>query len=288
MASHVVREKIEHVIDMMAHTVMAVCLIRNFMTFILCRLGWCSDAETVYHLRSGVHVKLRNRSTDFLILREIHGYGDYSADYFQLPEDGQVLEIGGHIGLFTLLMAKAVPQGRIMVYEPDTENFKLLAFNLELNNFDNVFAMNQGVAAETGKRSFYVSPGNTGGHSLYGDQYSSRLVEIHTRSIHDVFTDLMSKSVCLIKMDCEGAEYEILEAMTDDEFRQVDRMIMEVHEVAGRKKEEIAALLSKQGFQIEWKNVMARTRSQVPVAKDASVLTTDMILHAFRRKGDRV
>src|SRR5271168_535718 len=57
-----------------------------------------------------------------------------------------VIDVGAHIGYYTLLFAKtAGPSGRVISFEPLPQNFALLQENIGLNHLDNVLALPQAV-----------------------------------------------------------------------------------------------------------------------------------------------
>src|SRR5919108_6579842 len=59
--------------------------------------------------------------------------------YFSPNEGDTVVDIGAHIGLYSLIAAKRVgPSGKVIAIEPDPENFKILKKNLLLNQLSNV------------------------------------------------------------------------------------------------------------------------------------------------------
>ena len=61
-----------------------------------------------------------------------------------------IIDIGAHIGYYSLLFAKCVgPSGRVFAFEPLPGNFALLQKNLQLNNLQNVHALNQAVFSRT-------------------------------------------------------------------------------------------------------------------------------------------
>jgi len=119
-----------------------------------------------------------------------------------------VLDIGAHIGYFTLIFAHLVgEQGKVFAFEPHPESFALLQKNIEVNHYRNVILVNKGLGAEQSKRKFYAHILGSG-YSLYGDERQPFL-EIETVKGDDYLRDKVDR-VDFIKIDIEGAEPEAL------------------------------------------------------------------------------
>src|SRR3989344_1260119 len=125
-----------------------------------------------------------------------------------------VLDIGAHIGYYTLMAAKRVgKKGKVYAFEPNQDNCALLTKNLKLNNFKNVVLVNKAVSRSSGKVKFFLSNVSTGMHSLIDiDNKSENIIEIEAVSLNDFFGKKIP-TVSIIKMDIEGGEYTALEGM---------------------------------------------------------------------------
>lgn len=78
-----------------------------------------------------------------------------------------VLDIGAHIGYYTLLAAKRVgSSGKVYAFEPNKENIALLSRNVKINGFKNVILVEKAVADSTKKQKLFLNPLSSGMHSL--------------------------------------------------------------------------------------------------------------------------
>jgi len=131
----------------------------------------------------------------------------------QIKEGDTVLDIGAHIGYYTLIFAELVGEtGKVYAFEPDPNNFKLLKKNIRVNNYSNVVLINKGVSDKTGNVKFYPrSDGNTGGGRINPIDINihKKPIEIDVVSLDDYF----SGTVNFIKMDIEGSETMALRGM---------------------------------------------------------------------------
>lgn len=128
-----------------------------------------------------------------------------------------VLDIGGHVGLFALYVAKRWPGVRVISYEPSATNFERFARNLELAGVENVEAINQAVTADGRDVQLVLDRGNTGGTTefvkpnghLKESAISTTLDKI-LDGLREPFVGSPDVRIKLLKIDAEGAEYEVL------------------------------------------------------------------------------
>jgi FkbM family methyltransferase len=137
------------------------------------------------------------------------------------------VDIGAHIGLFSVFASRTLHARRIIGVEPDPANFELLSRNISANNLENATLVKAALADETGERRIYTNPSNTGGHSFSPRGASSR--PVITVSLMELFNSSGVSECSLLKMDCEGAEMEILESAPDELLRIVSAISLEYH-----------------------------------------------------------
>lgn len=130
------------------------------------------------------------------------------------------IDVGAHIGKYTLSLARKVGLlGRVVAIEPDPINFKALAAGIAINKLKNVTALNIAAFDRECKLPLYVAPdeGRTPEGWLFGKGGSSinrkegRLRhEVAAKPLDKVAEDLRLSDVNYVKIDVEGAEYEVL------------------------------------------------------------------------------
>lgn len=128
-----------------------------------------------------------------------------------------MVDIGGHIGYFTLLAARAVgPTGRVFAFEPAPYNFGLLQRNVALNGYEHVVLHQMAVADKPGKARFYLHP-NSVGHSLQSETLGSTqtAIDMQITSLDEFFRAQDWPKVDLVKMDIEGAEPAAIQGMRE-------------------------------------------------------------------------
>jgi len=123
-----------------------------------------------------------------------------------------VAEIGANVGFFTLLFSGlAGPAGRVLAFEPDPENFRLLEKNAAANGRANISCRRAAVTDKAGSLKLYLSGENRGDHRIYDCGEGRPCVEIPAVSLDGELGP--GGRVDFIKMDIQGAEYKALLGM---------------------------------------------------------------------------
>jgi len=165
---------------------------------------------------------------DLGIFHEVWDHERYTAGLIStVAQGGTVVDIGAHIGLFSIFASRTLHARRIISVEPDPANFKLLSKNISANHVEGATLVMAAIADESGERRIYTNPSNTGGHSFYPRGASSRPVT--TVSLMELFKSLRVSECSLLKMDCEGAEMGVLENSPDELLRSLSAISLEYH-----------------------------------------------------------
>jgi FkbM family methyltransferase len=124
-----------------------------------------------------------------------------------------VLDVGAHIGFYTLLLARLVgPSGRVFSFEPDPSNFALLQQNVVLNSYANVSLYNFALSNRSGTVQLHLCSDNAGDHRIWQAPEARRSVAVPMVVLDDFLANTSSR-IQLIKMDIQGAEGAALDGM---------------------------------------------------------------------------
>jgi len=143
-----------------------------------------------------------------------------------------ILDIGGNIGTTSVFYSRMFPQAKIYTFEPVPTNFELLQKNI--SGLNNVTAFNVGLGDSDKRVQIYDSNelGNTGGFSIYDVNVDkSRSQEIQIKDAKAFLSEVGVEKVDLIKIDTEGAEYDILTTMDKELLSNAKWIIGELHGV---------------------------------------------------------
>lgn len=181
----------------------------------------------------GKPVHYRPGSSDVFDIYEILLKKDHKAAYWlpQAVDPEVILDIGANIGLAAIYLANRFPRAAIHCFEPMADNFALLTQNIA--PYPQITAHNLALGDQDGPRAIYASEGGEGiftGNSFYTlgvDQ--ERASQVMVRQPAGLLAELGIVQVDLIKIDTEGAEWEILSRFDKDLLARVKWIIGELH-----------------------------------------------------------
>lgn len=168
--------------------------------------------------RMGLTIFVRDEEPaydDKFTVREIFDEDAYQFD----PEwvrDGVVIDIGTNIGCFSLLAS--LHAKKVLSFEPEPHNLEMLRLNVEVNN-----APIEVIPHPVGHpRLTFIDNGS--GHSQIGQTHGSPVEVVDVNPYLDEFD-----RIALVKLDCEGGEYEFVETISEENIKKIDRMVGEFH-----------------------------------------------------------
>lgn len=192
-------------------------------------IGWLRS-DYVVELRDGTKIKLRYGTVDKGIVKEVFLLDHYRFALEHMRPGGVVLDVGAQIGVFSIYAARRGPAGvQVHSFEPMSANHALLRENLARNDLlSRVMPHNCAVAGRPGRQKLFLSADNTGMHSLYGN--GSRYEEVEVRAFNGLYDSLNIGRCDVLKLDCEGAEHEILMEESEELLHRTGALVMEYHD----------------------------------------------------------
>ena len=149
------------------------------------------------------------RRCDYFILYEIFGLDIYRTFVEQIPSDGTILDLGGHIGLASLYI-RAHCDNPIEVYEPSVHNSSLLQQNIR--DLPLITLHRKAVSDHEGVMTLHIYPDTPSRNSLIPESGSRKTITQDTE-VSSLDSILSSIQHCAgIKFDIEGEEYNIFRA----------------------------------------------------------------------------
>lgn len=201
-------------------------------------------------LRNGLKFILRARTMDRSVLKEVWIKEIYNKHGVKVEKGDTVIDIGGHIGIFSIYAAHLSETGKVYAFEPFIENFNRLEDHKKINHKENLTAFNKGVAETRGKKTLFLSPDkNTGGHSMHLKNQSDRKVEIETINLIEFCEEYKIDKIDFLKLDCEGAEFDILKG-SEAILKRVRKVIMECHPYGENTCDKMVSLFENNGFRV--------------------------------------
>lgn len=195
-------------------------------------------------MRDGTRIYLSGHAHDVVTVFVIF----VRQDYGRPAPTGTVVDIGANFGAFALFAAR---QGasRVVAFEPNSAAHASLERNVEQNGLAGIVHPRQlAVTAVAGQRvRFPVAP-SAYNRIARGDEEGD-YETVDTTSLAEIVAQEAPDGIDLLKLDCEGGEYDILFA-SDAPLDRVREIRMEYH--CGRG-EELADFLTSRGFRVTHK-----------------------------------
>ena len=205
-------------------------------------------------------VDLRTADGLTITMRQNHGDASTVAEIFlddcyvrdlTLPSNPVVIDVGGFIGDFSLYAVKRLNAHRVIVCEPSPRNWSLLLKNIANNGYeDRIEPVNKAVTDGGNAMMNIDAPDeNQCMVSAYcqGEQPLSAVAGI---SLEQLLRDHAVESVDLLKIDCEGGEYAILESIPADVLSRIRNIVFEYHDIDGgwARLESVKQRLRSHGY----------------------------------------
>lgn len=133
----------------------------------------------------------------------------------------EVIDIGAHIGFYSLFLGSHAKRGQVLAIEADPDNFNRIKTNLGLNpQINNIKAINFGVSDKDEILSMGVSTtGNKSGNSFLSN--SKLRKNIVCKSLYSILQEKGIQKIDLIKIDIEGFEFRVLSKFFKDAPRYI-------------------------------------------------------------------
>jgi FkbM family methyltransferase len=201
--------------------------------------------------RDGARFQVRVNTSDRFIVWEIWKARVYDDARLPIGVGDVVIDIGAHIGAFAVRAARLAHRGQVYAYEASSNNYALLTKNRQLNGLENLHVTNRAVSNRHGMLPFYTVAGNGALGSLVQTMNDSR-EQVQAMPFTDIIAEHGIERVDLLKVDVEGAEYDILLNGPDDMLAKVQRVVLEYHEFRGeeRSHRDLVQLLRAHGFHV--------------------------------------
>ena len=213
------------------------------------------DHKILCPLNEVDYISLSSREEDFL-------------KRFNPLEGDIVIDVGANIGRYSIIGSKKVKdQGKVVSVEANPMVFDILTQNMKLNKLNNVILLNNAVYSEKTKIKFCFS----GNADLKNNQYGTimteidnfptkgfnKFIELNANTIDLILSEnnITEKDVRWMKIDVEGAEFEVLKGAKKLLSNSMNLTILvEIHNLSTGNNfyDEITTFLKNYGFVVDY------------------------------------
>lgn len=211
-------------------------------------LAGASTPQTITLRRGGLRLEVRDKM-DIWAVQETTLHRHYDIYGFPVQPGWHVLDIGGGLGDYALLVAHEHPDAHVVAYEPFDASRELFERNRRANGLDQVLVRPEAIGDPGFVRYGHLGRG-PGEHAVEpADARTPGAIE--SISLATALDRADMPRCDLAKLDCEGAEFPILLGADDATLARIDRIVLEYHEGPGRHRSQLAARLTAAGYAVE-------------------------------------
>lgn len=200
-----------------------------------------------------IYVGDRLGKADLSMFSEIFYKQYYNPKGFEINEGDIVFDVGANSGFFTLYSSSKATNGKVFAFEPVPYLFEKINKTVSLNDIGNVVVENIAIGKDEDSSSFYISKDHNGCHSFYKRDGELDKVTVKSKGLEKYCRENNITKIDFLKLDCEGAEYDIL---NNDSFEfiknSIGKIAMEYHDnINNHKHTDIVRNLSDLGFYVK-------------------------------------
>jgi FkbM family methyltransferase len=215
-------------------------------------LGNKSSGPRMVRLRRGPVFRVRG-AMDVWSIKETFLDRFYERCGFVIQPGWTVIDVGAGLGDFTLFAAR-VENTRVVAFEPFPESFALLEENIGLNKTGNIGIIPEAVGSAEGTLLLDLA----GGEPLQIQSRNAPITQpdsqiaVRARALSEAVLQTDHGTCDLLKLDCEGAEYDILMKSSPEVLGNIQRIVMEYHNgVTAYSHHDLVQFLHGQGFKVQ-------------------------------------
>lgn len=226
----------------------------NWVGYVLYKITGKIKDGFIFKTRSGMHISVPSRL--------MHTYKECFLDqtYFKgfatdpiQTDTPYIIDIGANVGYFSLNFFCVYPKARIIAFEPIPNNFQLLKSYKEKYTSLDLTIVNEAVSGKEGELELFFDRGDSFSTSatLFNHTAEPDMIKVKTTTLHNIINHWNIPTLDLLKLDCEGAEYEILYGAPQNILEKIRAITIETH-VGEKKEENIVSLnrfLQENGYQ---------------------------------------
>lgn len=214
-----------------------------------------APAGNEYTLKSGMRVTLSNNPHDSITVMVIFCRREYG----DIPKGSVVIDVGANIGTFSLYAAN-MGASKVYAFEPNKESYEVLVRNIKVNNLENViYPFNFAIGGRDGEIVHIPkssSPYNVSVDDASGENNKEAYDPIPTICLDTIVKDNQINDAYLLKMDCEGAEYDALYNTSEDVLKKIKHIRLEHHD--SERLDELHSFFQKSGFDMSYEKFNIR------------------------------
>ena len=207
-------------------------------------------------LKDGAKYLVRARSTDLSVINEATMFNPYfGSGHIKLAADSVVLDVGANIGDLAVQLGRSCSRGRVYTVEPVSENMNMIRIQTLLNGIGNVVMIKAALGGAEGEVEINTAGSRSSVH--WGDNPGEKVEKVRCTTLATVMQEQGIEKLDLLKLDCEGAEWEIFPT-SEALLPRIRQICMEYHSTKEWNQVRLAEWLRARGYEV-WYTGDAKT-----------------------------
>jgi len=194
---------------------------------------WLGRYVATFRMRDGSTIRCRLEDAGDVI--DVYVNQEYDRAQISWSDLKLIIDVGSTVGSFTVWASRRAPKARLIAIEPNPAVYPYLLENVKQNHLEG--------RVETIEAALGAVPGVP---VEVGKGPTMRLM-----TLEQVFDETRTDHCDLLKIDCEGGEYDILLTAPDRLLERVGTIICEYHFPTGHEPQQLVDRLVKSGFHVE-------------------------------------
>jgi FkbM family methyltransferase len=220
------------------------------------RIGKGPD-ELTFVTRSGQRISCPNRPGARVPIYEVYAEDTYGLATFlgaMVKRPIRVIDIGAHVGAFACQLAGLSPEATIECFEPSTSTAAYLRRNAEQNGWSaRIVVDERAVAGHSGFADFVDNGAGSALNGLIDSVPTGATGESATSVPTTTFDEVVAsreQPVDVVKLDCEGGEYDAVLNSSTKSWASVDRVVLEYHPSTQHNLDELTTWFTSCGLSL--------------------------------------
>lgn len=205
--------------------------------------------------RNGLIIQSPEEVRIDMLFHEVWAEQMYGQKGYEIKHNDIIIDIGANIGVFSIYAATRAKGVRVLAFEPFPGNAEWLQKNISLNGLKNIEVFQKAVAGKSEPRVLQVDDAWVR-HSLIDAWVKPSLIDVEAEpglkieciALNEVMSPI--DKCDLMKIDCEGSEYEIFYSASDASLSKIKKIVGEFHDLDKQTKngEALVRFLEKKNF----------------------------------------
>ncbi|WP_210148437.1 FkbM family methyltransferase [Chryseobacterium scophthalmum] len=180
------------------------------------------DNIHVFGIKHPINLR-KNEESDIDVFKQVFIEKQYMPYQYKNPKI--IIDAGGNVGLFSVLMKNNFPDAKIITIEPDGDNFLMAEKNLK--NYSDVKVLHKGLWSNDVKLKIINEDASKWGIQVVEDNENGKIEAI---SINTLIKENNFDKIDLLKMDIEGSEKEVFSKNYENWLPKVKILVIELHD----------------------------------------------------------